>query len=70
MDLKIGTRAEHLGTAKRAKENNVRSVWTGDVARNAYLRENLVFIEEEGLAEVTLEENYEAQESNYIIKWN
>ena len=44
--------------------------WIGDITRNAYLRENLSFIQEENIATVTLEENYIAQESNYIMKWN
>lgn len=70
MALEYGTKEEHLATAKRAKDNNVTSIWTGDIARNAYLRENLSFIQEENIATVTLEENYTAQESNYIIKWN
>ena len=70
MKLEYGTKEEHLATVKRAKDNNVTSIWTGDIARNAYLRENLSFIQEENIATVTLEENYTAQESNYIIKWN
>lgn len=70
MKLEYGTKEEHLATANRAKDNNVTSIWTGDIARNAYLRENLSFIQEENIATVTLEENYTAQESNYIIKWN
>ena len=53
MKLEYGTKEEHLATAKRAKDNNVTSIWTGDLARNAYLRDNLSFIQEENIATVT-----------------
>lgn len=69
MKLVHGTREDHIATAERAKSNNIRSIWTGDIARNEYLQENLDFIQMEGLATVTFEDNVAAQQSNYIIHW-
>ena len=70
MNLQYGTYEEHKATAERAKANGVSSVWTGHLRRNPYLQENLEFIQEENLAEVSLEVDYEGQSSDYIIKWN
>lgn len=70
MELIYGTREEHIGTLRRAKENGVTSAWTGDIRRNVYLRENLAFAEEEGIiAKLQIEENYEGQYSDFVWEW-
>lgn len=69
MKLEYGTYKEHKATAQRAKDNNLNSIWTGDLKRNPYLRENLSFIQEKGLAEVDLKVDYDGQSSSYVIKW-
>lgn len=67
MILEHGTREEHIGTLKRAKDHNVMSIWSGDIRRNAYLRENLAFAEDEGFVKLT---PYELeQESGWNIEW-
>jgi hypothetical protein len=49
MELKHGTREEHLATLKRAKNGGLSYVWSGDIRRSPYLRENLQFAVEEGI---------------------
>lgn len=66
--LRHGTEEEHRATLKRAKENGVSYVWSGDL-RNSYLLENLRFGQDAGLIEVKFVEYYEAQESGYYIKY-
>lgn len=66
--LRHGTEEEHLATLKRAKENGVSYVWSGNL-RNPYLLENLRFGQDAGLIEVEFMEYYEAQESGYRIKY-
>ena len=69
MKLKYGTKEEHLGTIKRAKDSGANEIWTGTVARSNYFQENIQFIEEEDLGTVELVVNKEAQESKYVITW-
>lgn len=69
MELIYGTRDEHLATLRRAKNNGLASVWSGDVRRNPYLRENLAFAESEGIVELESYDNAEAQESGWNITW-
>lgn len=66
--LRHGTEEEHRATLKRAKENDISYVWSGDL-RNPYLLENLRFGQDVGLIEVEFVEYYEAQESGYRIKY-
>ena len=62
-----GTRDDHVATLRRAKDAGVRSIWSGDIRRNAYLRENLAFAEREGFVRLT---EYESdQESGWDIEW-
>lgn len=70
MNLQYGTTEEHLNTAKRAKANNITYVWSGDIRHNPYLAENLEFIQYKNLATVQFKENYDGQESGFILKWN
>jgi hypothetical protein len=66
--LRHGTEEEHRATLKRAKENGVSYVWSGDL-RNPYLLESLRFGQDAGLIEAEFVEYYEAQESGYRIKY-
>jgi len=67
MTLEHGTREEHIATLKRAKSNGVASIWSGDISRNAYLRENLNFAEDEGIVKL---KPYELeQESGWDVEW-
>jgi hypothetical protein len=69
MELKLGTKEEHLATLQRAKDGGLSYVWSGDIRRNAYLRENLAFAEDEGIIKTTFVESWEAQESGWNIEW-
>lgn len=69
MELKQGTRKEHLDTLIRAYKGGLTYVWSGDIRRNAYLRENLDFAVDEGIIDITFIEDYTAQESGWSIKW-
>ena len=69
MPLEHGTRDDHLGTLRRAKANKITSVWSGDLRRNAYLRESLNFGIEEGILKVEDYDYAEAQESGFNIIW-
>ena len=68
MTLEHGTRQEHIETLQRAKENEVSSIWSGDL-RNDYLRENLAFAEEEGIIKASPYDYADAQESGFDIEW-
>ena len=73
MVLVHGSYKQHYDTAMRAKHLKVDRVWSGDVTRNPYLIENMVFIEHEGLAEITLDDcysDYVNQSSYFKIDWN
>lgn len=65
-DFKHGTEQEHKNTLKRAKDNGVSYVWSGDL-RTPYFRENLHYGIAAGIIEVEAVNYYEAQESGYII---
>jgi hypothetical protein len=67
--LEQGTRREHLDTLIRANKGNLSYVWSGDIRRNPYLRENLQFALDEEIIEATFVEYYEAQESGWKIEW-
>ena len=67
ISLQYGTREEHVATLRRAKNSGVRSIWSGDIRRNDYLRENLSFAEQEGFVKLT-EYEYD-QESGWDIQW-
>jgi len=69
MTTKYGTTEEHLATLKRAKQNNVLSVWSGDVARNPYLQENLKFGVDSKILKLTTYDSQEDQESGWLIEW-
>jgi hypothetical protein len=69
MILEHGTREDHLGTLERAREAGIDRVWTGDIRRNAYLRENLRFGQEEGIITVEMVEDYEGQQSDFLLTW-
>lgn len=55
------------GTIDRAKKNCVDYIWSGDLARNRYLRECLSFAVETGLAEIKIKEM--EQETGVIVTW-
>lgn len=67
MTLEHGTEEEHIGTLERAKQRGENSfyVWSGDLRRNAYLRENLNFGVDRGL--IRLEEVDMSQETGYDV---
>lgn len=67
ISLQHGTREEHIATLRRAKNGGVRSIWSGDIRRNDYLRENLSFAEQEGFLKLT-EYEYD-QESGWNVQW-
>lgn len=69
MNLEHGTEDEHLGTLRRAKDNGLKEVWSGDLIRNSYLRENVAYAQEKGILSVELVEYREAQCSNYVLTW-
>jgi len=69
MELNHGTREEHPGTLRRAKANGVGSVWSGDPGRNAYLRENLAFAEEEGILSPEPYDDPVGQKSGLVFRW-
>lgn len=69
MVLEKGTRKEHLDTLIRANKGGLSYVWSGDIRRNSYLRENLAFAEDEGIIKTTFVESWEAQESGWNIEW-
>ncbi len=54
-------------TIKRAKENGVEYIWSGDLVQNRYLRECLAFAVENGLA--TTKEKIMEQETGVIVDW-
>lgn len=65
--LEQGTREEHIATLRRARTAGVKTVWSGDVRRNPYLRENLKFAETERMVRLT---PYEAeQETGWRLTW-
>ena len=68
MDLKHGTEEEHRGTLERAKADGIDYISSFDM-RNSYLRENLVFGQNENIIELEDVTHYEAQESGWNIKW-
>lgn len=68
MELKHGTREEHLATLKRAKNGGLSYVWSGDIRRSPYLRENLQFAVEEGI--ITTEWVESDQESGWLVVFN
>lgn len=66
-----GTEAEHKATVERTKRNNPGksfSIWSGDIKRNAYLRENLQYMEERKIATNKLQDVGD-QESEIVITW-
>jgi len=65
--LEYGTEEEHRATLNRAKEGELSYVWSGDIRRNAYLRENLRFGEEAGILTTKWIES--DQESGWKISW-
>ena len=67
MQLLHGTQEDHLGTLRRAKENEIDYIWSGDVRRNPYLAENINFGIEEGIIQADYEEL--EQESGWLITW-
>jgi hypothetical protein len=69
MELQYGTEKEHRATLQRAKDNRVWKIWSGDVRRNPYLRENMIFAERVGIAKFTPYNSYEQQESGWVIEW-
>lgn len=69
MELQHGTEQEHLASLERAKQAGLSSIWSGDVRRNAYLRENMVFAEKRGIAKFTFYEDYYGQESGWNVEW-
>ena len=70
MNLTHGTLEEHLATVQRAKDNDLTYIPSAILRRNPYLSENIEFIQEKDLATIEFVEDYEEQESGYIIKWN
>ena len=68
MELEHGTKEEHLATLSRAREANVRTIWSGAVRRSPYLRESMVLAERLGIAKFTPYDSYEAQESGWVIE--
>lgn len=69
LELTQGTREDHIDTLRRAKANGLTSIWSGDIARNRYLHENLVFAEREGIISLEEYDNRQAQESGWTITW-
>lgn len=67
--LKLGMLEDHLGTVRRGRAMGDCLVWSGDLRRNAYLRENLAFIEANRLAEIAEVVSYEDQCSYVKISW-
>ena len=65
--LERGTEAEHRATLDRARKAGVSYVWSGDVRRNPYLRENLQFGVDNKVIETQWVEK--DQESGWRIKW-
>ena len=65
--LEHGTEVEHRATLERAKKNGLSYVWSGDVRRNAYLRENLRFGVASGI--ITTKWVESDQESGWEIFW-
>lgn len=71
MTLVHGSYKEHYDTAMRAKRNGVTRVWSGDL-RNPYLAENVMFIEHEKIAEVSIDDDESAyiNQASYVkIDW-
>lgn len=67
-----GSYKEHYNTAMRTKRNGVTRIWSGDL-RNPYLAENIIFIEHEGLADISVsdsESDYINQASFFELEWN
>ena len=69
MIYQYGTESEHRATADVAKAKDIRMVWTGDIKRSLYLAENLEFIQETGLAVVSIVMG-DSQSSYYKIEWS
>lgn len=69
LDFREGSIEEHVATLIRAKKNGLSYIWSGDIRRNPYLRENLQFAVDEGFVETEFVEYYEAQESGWKIRW-
>lgn len=67
MVLTFGSREEHIATLRRAKAAGVNSVWSGDIARNQYLQENLQLAEAEKI--LKLEPYTMHQESGWKFEW-
>lgn len=61
---------EHKATIARTKEAHPDGleVWTGDIRRNAYLRENLEVMKYLGVADIELDVSND-QQSNFVIRW-
>jgi hypothetical protein len=70
METVHGTLDEHKATIVRAKAANPSglSVWTGDIRRNAYLRENLEVMRFLNVADIELDDS-DDQQSNFVIRW-
>jgi len=58
---------EYLGTIKRAKENDVSYIWSGDLLRNEYLRNCLAYGGSNNLLSLTYVEM--EQETGYNVRW-
>ena len=58
---------DYDNTIKRAKENNVTYIWSGDLARNGYLRRCLNHAKEHNLVKLTMVEM--DQETGYDVEW-
>lgn len=69
IELIHGTREDHLATLRRALAGGVQSVWSGDLRRNAYLRENVAFAEAEGILTTKPYDDRDAQESGLTLTW-
>lgn len=67
VDLQHGTEEEHRATLERAKAAGLSYIWSGDIRRNAYPRENLRFGGESGILSTKWVES--DQESGWEISW-